>query len=42
MAIQGGTQANLNGRVFEKHIITQLEDKGLTTISSKLMDKSPI
>ena len=42
MAIQGGTQANLNGRVFEKHIITQLEDKGLTTISSKLMDNSPI
>lgn len=39
MALQGGTQANINGRVFERHIITQLEDKGLITISSKMMDQ---
>tara|TARA_B100000700_G_C14651277_1_gene672086 strand:- start:176 stop:682 length:507 start_codon:yes stop_codon:yes gene_type:complete len=39
MNLQGGTQANINGRVFEKHIITQLEDKGLVTISSRLMDQ---
>ena len=39
MVLQGGTQANINGQIFERHIITQLEDKGLTVINSKEMDK---
>jgi|OM-RGC.v1.021132199 hypothetical protein len=39
MVLQGGTQANINGQIFERHIITQLEDKGLTVIHSKEMDK---
>ena len=39
MVLQGGTQANINGQIFERHIITQLEDKGLTVISAKEMDK---
>ena len=37
--ISGGTTANLHGQSFEKHIITQLESKGLETITSKEFDK---
>ena len=33
-----GTTANLHGQSFEKHIITQLESKGLDTITSKEFD----
>tara|TARA_B100001057_G_C22383562_1_gene769388 strand:- start:56 stop:562 length:507 start_codon:yes stop_codon:yes gene_type:complete len=40
MAISGGTMANLNGAGFEKHVITHLKHKGLTKISTKLMNNT--